>query len=103
MRTAMDDFGAGYSILNMVIDIPVNTVKLDRVFISNCGNSEKGIYFLKQLISMIKGMGYQVVCEGVETMEQAEILKAAGCESGQGYLISKPVPIEEFEEIVYGK
>lgn len=103
MRTAMDDFGAGYSILNMVIDIPVNTVKLDRVFISNCGNSEKGVYFLKQLIGMIKGMGYQVVCEGVETAEQAEILKAAGCESGQGYLISRPVPIEEFEEIVYGK
>lgn len=103
MRTAMDDFGAGYSILNMVIDIPVNTVKLDRVFISNCGNSEKGIYFLKQLIGMIKGMGYQVICEGVETMEQAEILKDAGCESGQGYLISRPIPIEEFEKIVYGK
>lgn len=102
MRTAMDDFGAGYSILNMVIDIPVNTVKLDRVFISNCGNSEKGVYFLKQLIGMIKGMGYQVVCEGVETVKQAEILKAAGCEAGQGYLISRPVPIEEFEEIVYG-
>ncbi len=103
MRTAMDDFGAGYSVLNMVIDIPINTVKLDRVFISNCGNSEKGVYFLKQLIGMIKGMGYQVVCEGVETMEQAQILKEAGCESGQGYLISKPIPIEEFEELVYGK
>ncbi|MGN0159068.1 MAG: EAL domain-containing protein [Brotaphodocola sp.] len=103
IRTALDDFGAGYSILNMVIDIPVNTVKLDRVFISNCGSNEKGFYFLKHLIDMIKGMGYRVVCEGVETMEQAEILQKAGCESGQGYLICKPVPIEEFEEIVYGK
>ena len=102
MHTAMDDFGAGYSVLNMVIDIPVNTVKLDRVFINNCGSSEKGIFFLKQLIGMIKGMGYQVVCEGVETKEQADILKEAGCEFGQGYLISRPVPIEKFEEIVYG-
>lgn len=103
MHTAMDDFGAGYSILNMVIDIPINTVKLDRVFINNCETSEKGVYFLQQLIQMILGMGYQVVCEGVETKRQAEILKEAGCEIGQGYLISKPMPIEEFEKLVYGE
>lgn len=102
-HTAMDDFGAGYSVLNMVIDVPVNTVKLDRIFISNCENSERGIFFLQQVILMIRNMGYQVLCEGVETEEQVKILKEAGCDLGQGFLISKPVLMEEFERMVYGE
>lgn len=101
-KTAMDDFGAGYSVLNMVIDIPVNTVKLDRFFISNCENSEKGIFFLKQIVGMIRNMGYQVLCEGVETKEQAKLLRESGCEIGQGFLTSKAIPMEEFEKMLYG-
>jgi len=64
MLTSLDDFGAGYSVLNTITEIPVNTVKLDRVFITRCEASEKGIYFLKQIISMVKGLGYRVICEG---------------------------------------
>lgn len=102
MMTSLDDFGAGYSILNTVIDIPVNTVKLDRAFIQNCEGSEKGFYFLKQMVSMVKGLGYHVVCEGVETEEQVKLLKDAGCEEAQGYWFSRPLPMEEFEQLVYG-
>lgn len=102
-HTAMDDFGAGYSVLNMIIDVPVNTVKLDRVFISNCENTSKGVLFLQQVIKMIRNMGYQVLCEGVETVEQVKILREAGCEMGQGFLISRPVPLVEFEKMVYGE
>lgn len=102
-HTAMDDFGAGYSVLNMIIDVPVNTVKLDRVFIANCENTSKGVQFLQQVIKVIRHMGYHVLCEGVETEEQVKILRDAGCEMGQGFLVSRPVPFAEFERMVYGE
>ncbi|MCD7954361.1 MAG: EAL domain-containing protein [Lachnospiraceae bacterium] len=101
MLTSLDDFGAGYSVLNTITDIPVNTVKLDRIFITRCESSEKGIYFLKQIISMVKGLGYRVICEGIETDEQIAILKEAGCEEGQGYWFSRPLPMEEYEKLMY--
>lgn len=100
--TSMDDFGSGYSILNTVIDIPVNTVKIDRLFIEKCTSSDRGLYFLEQIISMIKGLGYHVLCEGIETDEQFQILKRIGCEFGQGYCFSRPLPIEEYEKLLYG-
>lgn len=101
MMTSLDDFGAGYSVLNTVIDIPVNTVKIDRAFIMNCESSDRGIYFLQQVIAMVKGLGYHVVCEGVETQEQAGILRDAGCEEAQGYWFARPMPIEQYEKMVY--
>ena len=101
LMTTLDDFGAGYSVLNTVIDIPVNTVKIDRVLVQKCESSEKGKYFMKQMISMVKGLGYRVVCEGVETEEQVELLKDAGCEEAQGYWLAKPLSLEEYEAMVY--
>ena len=101
IKTALDDFGAGYSILNSVIEIPVDTIKIDKEFIKNCEKSEKGIYFLQQLIMILKQLGYKVICEGVETQRQIDILKEAGCEMGQGYFFSRPVSIEEYEKVVY--
>ena len=101
MKTSLDDFGAGYSVLNTVIDIPVNTVKIDRGFISSCVSSSRGIFFLQQIISMVRGLGYDVICEGVETDEQVRILRDAGCEKGQGYWFSRPLPLEEYEKFVY--
>ncbi|MCD8348248.1 MAG: EAL domain-containing protein [Lachnospiraceae bacterium] len=102
MLTSLDDFGAGYSVLNTITEIPVNTVKLDRIFITRCESSEKGIYFLKQIISMVKGLGYRVICEGVETEDQIAILREAGCEEAQGYWFSKPLPMSEYEKLMYG-
>lgn len=97
-RTAMDDFGSGYSMLNMLIDIPVDTVKLDRAFVHYCGSTKRGVSFLKQLVRMVKGLGYHLVCEGLETAEQVNILRDMGCEEGQGYWFAKPMPAEEFEK-----
>lgn len=99
-RTALDDFGAGYSILNTVIDIPVNTVKVDRALISNCETTHKGIYFLREIINLLKGLGYHIVCEGVETPEQASILRNTMCDEVQGYWFSHPVPAHEFEKML---
>lgn len=64
-RTAMDDFGAGYSMLNMLIDIPVDTIKVDRAFVHHCESNDRGVTFLKQLVEMAKGLGYHLVCEGI--------------------------------------
>ncbi len=99
-RTALDDFGAGYSVLNTVIDIPVNTVKVDRAFINNCEITPKGIYFLREIINLLKGLGYHIVCEGVETPEQASILRNTMCDEVQGYWFSPPVPVDEFEKML---
>ncbi len=101
MMTSLDDFGAGYSILNTVIDMPVNTVKLDRAFLNICEASRRGIFFLEQIVAMVKGLGCHVVCEGVETREQVEILRNIGCEEAQGYWFSHPVPVEEYERLAY--
>lgn len=101
IHSAMDDFGAGYSVLNSIIDIPVDTVKLDRAFVKNCASNDRAVFFLKKMIDMIQGLGYHVICEGVETREQFRLLQEAGCEEGQGYLFSKPMSIEEYEKFVY--
>lgn len=101
IHTAIDDFGAGYSVLNSILDIPVDTMKLDRAFIANCTTSEKKVYFLQSLIRMIHGLGYRVVCEGVETRGQADFLREAGCEEAQGFYFARPLPLEEYEALVY--
>ena len=102
LKTALDDFGAGYSMLNVMIDICVDTVKIDKEFVKCCTQHEKGLFFLQHIIALMKGMGYAVVCEGVETSEQAEFLKNAGCEEAQGYLFARPMSIPEYEKLVYG-
>lgn len=99
-QTSMDDFGAGYSILNVVVDVPVNAVKLDKAFLMYCMASEKGRTFLQSVIRVMKGLEYKVICEGIETKEQAEFLRQAGCDLGQGYWFSKPIPAAEYEKII---
>lgn len=97
IQTSLDDFGAGYSILNAVVDIPVNTLKLDRSFANQCWETERGMFFLRQIVSMVKGIGCQVICEGIETKEQAQVMREVGCSGAQGYWFAAPMPAEEFE------
>ena len=59
------------------------------------------MYYLNRIIEMLEGLGYHVICEGVETKEQADMLKRAGCCEAQGYLFSKPLPLEDYEAFVY--
>lgn len=97
IKTAMDDFGSGYSILNTIVDIPVDVIKIDRGFIISCLESDRGIYFFKHLIDMIRNLGYELICEGVETDEQIEVLKQIGCDVIQGYWYSRPLTMEDYE------
>lgn len=100
IKTAMDDFGSGYSILNTIVDIPVDVIKIDRGFITSCLESDRGIYFLKHLIDMIRNLGYQLICEGVETDQQIEVLKQIGCDEIQGYWYSKPLKMEDYDKLL---
>lgn len=103
IKTAIDDFGAGFSVMNAILNVPMDTVKLDRAFINNCQESEKGVRFLKQIVEMGKGLGCQVICEGVETEEQVALLKSVGCDEGQGFWFARALPMEEFGKLVYGE
>lgn len=98
IKTSLDDFGSGYSILNTIVDIPVDAIKLDRSLIEQCEKTEKGIYLLHHITSVFKGLGCQVICEGIETQEQAELMQKMGCNGAQGYLFAAPMPAEEFEQ-----
>lgn len=95
---AMDDFGAGYSSLNMLQDINVDFLKIDKNFFKESVHSERGKKIVSNIISMAKDLDIKVVAEGIETKEQLAFLTTIHCNIIQGYYFSKPVCIEEFEE-----
>lgn len=96
----MDDFGSGYSSLNMLKEVPVNVLKMDLRFLSREGDSFRSGNIINHVVRMAHTMRMEVVAEGVETASQADFLKSCGCCSMQGYLFSKPVPPAEFEQIL---
>jgi len=96
----MDDFGSGYSSLNMLKDAPVDVIKIDRFFIDEVIDTKRGKVIVANSIAMTKQLGLKVVAEGVENLEQVEFLKSVGCDIAQGYYYSKPVPQDEFEEML---
>lgn len=98
----MDDFGNGYSSLNMLSELPLNILKLDSGFIRNQTADAKKEQILSVILSLAEKMGLPVVAEGVETTFQEESLKKMGCPYAQGYLYAKPMPGEEFERFIDG-
>jgi EAL domain-containing protein (putative c-di-GMP-specific phosphodiesterase class I) len=92
----MDDFGSGYSSLNMLTTIPIDALKMDMKFIRNMQKDEKSMKLVELVIDIAKFLGIPVIAEGVETEEQLMLLKERGCDIVQGYYFSKPVPPEEF-------
>lgn len=102
--TSIDDFGTGYSSLNLIKDLPVNVIKLDRSFVKDIPNSSSSdTIVIKSLIQMAGALGMEVVCEGVETLEQAAFLKNLNCPVAQGYLFDKPLSVEDFEHRLIDK
>lgn len=96
---SMDDFGSGYSSMNMLKDEPLDEVKIDRLFLSNL-ESSKGCTVIRHIISMLAELGMDMIAEGVETKEQEQFLIECGCYKAQGYLYYKPMPLTEFEKIL---
>lgn len=99
----MDDFGAGYSSLNMLKDMPVDILKLDTLFISESVSNERSATILSSIIHMAHQLNLSVIAEGVETKEQASSLHKLGCHKMQGYHFGKPIPIVEFEKLLHKK
>lgn len=98
---SMDDFGSGYSSLNMLKDVNVDILKIDINFLKmNEQTSDKGIGILEAIVNMAKLMGLRIIAEGVETKEQVELLLDIGCLYAQGYYFYRPMPIIQFEKVI---
>ncbi len=97
---AMDDFGSGYSSLNMFSQMKTDILKLDMKFVQSETQKDEKLSILNDIINMAHRMGMKVVAEGIERKEQAERLKNAGCDYAQGYFFSKPMPSDEFEKLL---
>jgi len=101
MKVLMDDFGSGYSSLNMLGTINVDILKLDAQFLHISKHSErKGISILESVINMAKSMALPIIVEGVEAQEQVNFLEDLGCCYIQGYYFYRPLPVEEFERLI---
>ncbi len=95
---SIDDFGSGFSALNLLKDLYVDTIKIDRDFIHGSGETKRGKGIIRNVIAMCMDLKADVVTEGIETKEQAEFIMSCGCQLAQGYYYSKPLPIDEFEK-----
>lgn len=96
----MDDFGSGYSSLNMLSDMPIDILKMDMKFVRNIESSETDLRLVKLILDIAKYLRLLVVAEGVETEGQLSLLKDAGCDLVQGYYFSRPLPPQEFEKLI---
>lgn len=95
----MDDFGSGYSSLNMLKEIHVNVLKVDMVFLRKTTEMERSRKILRTIIALAQELGMETIVEGVETSEQLEFLKSIRCDIFQGYYFAKPMEVSQFEEI----
>ncbi len=96
----MDDFGAGYSSLNVLKDLEFDIIKLDMLFLRDESSNGRGGTILSSVVNMAKWLNMPVIAEGVETVEQADFLRSIGCDYIQGYLYSRPLPEADYEKLI---
>lgn len=97
----MDDFGTGYSSLTLLRDLPIDVIKLDHDFLSRSATNDKNaVSILRSIIDMAHTLDIRVVSEGIETVEQLDMLRSINCEIGQGFLFAKPMPIEDYDKMI---
>ena len=94
----IDDFGSGYSSLNMLKEVPADILKMDMAFLSMDKNAGKGRKIINTIITLAKAIGMMVIIEGVETQDQRDYLAGTGADYMQGYYFDKPLPVKKFEE-----
>ncbi len=94
---SIDDFGSGFSSLNLLKDIFVDTIKIDKEFLHGTGSTDRGKMIIKNVVALCLDLKVEVIAEGVETVEQIEFLKKCGCQLAQGFYYSRPIPKNEFE------
>lgn len=94
IKLSLDDFGMGYSSLSYLHRFPINTLKIDRSFVNRIGMADKNTQIVRAIVTLAHSLAMDVVAEGAETAENVALLRALGCEYGQGYYFSKPLPVE---------
>ena len=99
-RCSIDDFGSGYSSLNMLKDLSMDALKLDRGFFRTAQDSERARIVVRNMLNMADELRMLTVAEGVETEEQVKFLETSGCDIVQGYIFGRPMPAEEFDELL---
>ena len=102
LSLSIDDFGSGFSSLNLLRELPINVLKIDKSFLAESGVSEKSGIIIRNIVRMSQDLHIENVCEGIEQEAQAAFLRSIGCRYGQGYLFSRPVPEEVFLRTYYG-
>ena len=100
VRLSLDDFGTGYSSLSYLKQLPLDQIKIDQSFVRDIATDPNDAVMVQTIIGMAQNFRLNVIAEGVETEVQLAFLKKNGCMAYQGYLFSKPVPIEEFEKLL---
>jgi EAL domain-containing protein (putative c-di-GMP-specific phosphodiesterase class I) len=100
VRLSIDDFGTGYSSLSYLHRFPIDTLKIDRSFVTRIVNDKENIEIVRTILMLAENLGMDVVAEGVETQEQMALLRQLSCQSGQGYFFSKPMRVHEAEKII---
>lgn len=96
-KVSVDDFGAGYSSLNLIGILPVDIIKLDKGFVKDSLKTKRGNDVIKGLIKILNEIQLEIVCEGIETSEEESVISNYGCKGIQGFLYDRPIPVSEFE------
>jgi EAL domain-containing protein (putative c-di-GMP-specific phosphodiesterase class I) len=92
IKVSIDDFGTGYSSLAYLRDLPIDKIKIDRSFIAEVASNDSDLTIVKSMIDLSHGLGKRVLAEGVETIEQLNVLRKLGCDAVQGFYINHPLP-----------
>ena len=100
VRLSIDDFGSGYSSLGVFEQIPASVIKLDRSFLLNNENRVRQVQIMKNIVNLARDLNVQVVCEGVETKDDTELMMEIGAYVAQGYRYCRPVPEQVFEDML---
>ena len=98
----MDDFGSGYSSLNVLRKLSIDELKLDRDFLSSTELEARSRIILRNILELARELHITTVCEGVETRIQSDQLRDMGCDIAQGYFFSRPIDIESFTKLAFG-
>ena len=96
IHLAVDDFGTGYSSMSYLSSLPIDTLKIDRAFVSNMGRNPEDLAIVRAIVSLAKTLNLRITSEGIETIEQLEQLRALGSDQGQGYYFDRPLPADQF-------
>lgn len=94
---AIDDFGTGYSSLAYLRQLPIDTLKIDRSFVMDADRNEEDAQIVRTILALGHSLNLNVVAEGIESKQQAELLRSLGCQIAQGYFFAKPLTVADFD------